>query len=204
MIDTNMYEYENALHEVGITVIAGVDEVGRGPLFGPVVAACVVLPVDFKCDLINDSKKLTHKKRLEAYKIIMENALSVSISVVGEEVIDEINILEASKLAMINAINDSTVNIEHVLIDACKLDIFIPSTSIIKGDAKSITIASASIIAKITRDEMMDRTHEMYPMYGFDKHKGYPTKKHLEAISKYGIIEGYRKSFKPIKELIKE
>ena len=150
-----MLEYENSLYEKGIALIAGVDEVGRGPLVGPVVAAAVILPKGFFNDKINDSKKLSEKKREELYDLIMDNALSVGVGIISNQRIDEINIYEATKEAMIEAINKLSVKPEHILIDAMKLALDIPSTSIIKGDAKSESIAAASIIAKVTRDRML-------------------------------------------------
>ena len=147
-----MKEFENELYNNEINFIAGIDEVGRGPLVGPVVTAAVILPKDFYDERINDSKKLTEKKRELLYDVIMENALSVGIGISSPEVIDEINILNATKKAMIEAINNLSIKPEHLLIDAVKLDIDIPQTSIIKGAAKSQSIASASIIAKVTRD----------------------------------------------------
>lgn len=199
MEKVDLYKYEKELWDNGINNIAGVDEVGRGPLIGPVVTACVILPHDFKLEGLNDSKKLSEKKREEYYDYIIENALSVSVGMMDEKVIDDVNIYEATKLAMYQAINNSKIKPDHVLIDAMKLEeLDIPSTSIIKGDAKSISIAAASVIAKVTRDRMMIELDEKYPMYGFKSHKGYPTKKHVEAIEKYGLIDGYRKTFKPI------
>lgn len=196
------YTYERELINKGIKLIAGVDEVGRGPLVGPVVTACVILPVDYKLEGLTDSKKLTPKKRDYFYDILQKDAISISVGIKDEKVIDEVNILEATKLAMKEAINTSPVKPEHVLIDAVKLDIDIPSTSIIKGDAKSLSIAAASVIAKVTRDRMMDELDKQYPMYGFKDHKGYPTKKHIEAINQYGIIDEHRKSFGPVKEYL--
>jgi len=198
----NLYEYEENLYKNGINYIAGVDEVGRGPLNGPVVSACVVLPKGFVLEGLNDSKKLTEKKRDKYFDIIMESAVGVGIGIVSPQEIDEINIYEAAKKSMMLAIDDCKCNIEHVLIDAMKLDLDIPSTSIIKGDAKSITIAAASVIAKVTRDRMMYELDEKYPMYGYKSHKGYPTKKHIEAINKYGLIEGYRKTYGPVKDYL--
>ena len=179
-----MKEYENELYNKGIKYIAGVDEVGRGPLVGPVVTAAVILPVDFYDERINDSKKVTEKKREILYDVIMENAVSVGIGMSSSEVIDEINILEATKKAMKEALNNLSVKPEHVLIDAVKLDIDIPSTSIIKGDAKSQSIAAASIMAKVTRDRMMYELDKEHPEYDFAHNKGYGTKKHIEAIRK--------------------
>lgn len=195
-----MKEYENELYNKGIKYIAGVDEVGRGPLVGPVVTAAVILPVDFYDERINDSKKVTEKKREMLYDVIMKNAVSVGIGMSSSEVIDEINILEATKKAMKEALNNLSVKPEHVLIDAVKLDIDIPSTSIIKGDAKSQSIAAASIIAKVTRDRMMYELDKEYPEYDFAHNKGYGTKKHIEAIRKYGILKEHRKSFAPCNE----
>ena len=195
--------YENELYAKGINVIAGVDEVGRGPLVGPVVACCCVLPRDFKLDGLTDSKKLSEKKRDEYYKYLVEHTI-YGIGVVDAETIDKVNIYEATKLAMKKAIRlaNQKIKIEHVLIDAMPLDIDIPTTSIIKGDSKSISIAAASVIAKVTRDRMMYELDSKYPMYGFKSHKGYPTKKHIEAIHKYGIIDGYRKTYGPVKKLL--
>ena len=195
-----MKEYENELYNKGIKYIAGVDEVGRGPLVGPVVTASVILPVDFYDERINDSKKVTEKKREILYDVIMENAVSVGIGMSSSEVIDEINILEATKKAMKEALNNLSVKPEHVLIDAVKLDIDIPSTSIIKGDAKSQSIAAASIMAKVTRDRMMYELDKEHPEYDFAHNKGYGTKKHIEAIRKYGILKEHRKSFAPCNE----
>ena len=196
-----MKEFENELYNNEINFIAGIDEVGRGPLVGPVVTAAVILPKDFYDERINDSKKLTEKKRELLYDVIMENALSVGIGISSPEVIDETNILNATKKAMIEAINNLSIKPEHLLIDAVKLDIDIPQTSIIKGDAKSQSIASASIIAKVTRDRMMVELDKKYPMYDFKHNKGYGTKKHIEALYKYGPLKEHRKSFAPVSEL---
>ena len=198
----DLYQYERELYKNGIKYIAGVDEVGRGPLIGPVVSACVVLRENFSPEGLTDSKKLSEKKRDMFYDIIMENALGVGIGIVDACEIDKINIYEASKKSMILAIENCNCKIDHVLIDAMKLDINIPSTSIIKGDAKSISIAAASVIAKVTRDRMMYELDKKYPMYGFKDHKGYPTKKHVDALNKYGLIEGYRKTYGPVKDYI--
>lgn len=200
----DLYKYEKELYEKGINFIGGVDEVGRGPLVGPVVAACVVLPKDFYLEGLTDSKKLSEKKRNIFYKYIIENCLSYGIGIIDEKRIDEINIYNATKEAMIMAINKACqkIKIEHILIDAMPLEINIPTTSIIKGDAKSITIAAASVIAKVTRDREMYELDKKYPMYDFKNHKGYPTKKHIEAINTYGILPCYRMSYGPVKEVI--
>lgn len=194
--------YEKQLYEQGIELIAGVDEVGRGPLIGPVVAAAVILPKNYKLEGLTDSKKLSEKKRDAFYQIIKRDAISIGVGVIDEVKIDEVNIYEATKLAMKDAISKLKIKPEHVLIDAMPLEIDIPTTSIIKGDAKSESIAAASVIAKVTRDSMMYELDKKYPMYGFGNHKGYPTKKHIEAINKYGLIPGYRKTYGPVKDLI--
>ena len=198
----NNYEFEQELIDKGISLIAGVDEVGRGPLVGPVVVAAVILPVGYKLEGLTDSKKLSIKKREYFYDIIMRDAIAVSTYSVSEKIIDEINIYEATKVAMKEAIKSLKVKPEHVLIDAMKLDIDIPSTSIIKGDLKSLTISAASVIAKVTRDRMMIELDKQYPMYGFKRHKGYPTKEHLENLEKYGILDNYRLSYKPVSKFI--
>ncbi len=198
----NLYEYEETLINDGVKLIGGIDEVGRGPLVGPVVAACVILPLNYELPGLNDSKKLTEKRREEFYKILMQDAISIGIGIIDEKIIDEVNIYEATKLAMKDAINNCQIKPEHVLIDAMKLDIDIPSTSIIKGDAKSLSIAAASVIAKVTRDHMLIELDKTYPMYDFKHNKGYPTKKHVEAIYKYGITPFHRKTFSPVKEYL--
>ena len=199
-----MQTYERALRERGITYIGGVDEVGRGPLAGPVTATCVVLPEDFDVLGVDDSKKLSEKKRDALFDRIMEKALACGIGMCDNEVIDEINILEATKKAMAEAIDEADrqlkekgqTGVEHLLIDAVSLnDVEIPQTSIIKGDANSLSIAAASIIAKVTRDRLMAEYHKQYPFYGFDSNKGYGTKAHYEGIDKHGITPIHRKSF---------
>ena len=195
------WQYENELYSKGYKLIGGIDEVGRGPLVGPVVTACVILPEDFVLDGLTDSKKLSEKKRDMFYDIIMEKAISVGIGIMDEDVIDKVNIYEATKLAMYQAVDNMSVKPDYILIDAMKLDkLDVPSTSIIKGDLKSITISAASVIAKVTRDRMMYELDKKYPMYKFAKNKGYPTKDHIEAISKYGILKEHRKTFKPVTE----
>jgi len=196
----DLYKYEQELNNQGINIIAGVDEVGRGPLIGSVVAACVVLPQNFKLEGLTDSKKLSEKKRDKFYEYITENALSIGIGVADEKEIDELNIYQATKKAMKEAISNANKNIkiEHVLIDAMPLELEIPTTSIIKGDAKSISIAAASVIAKVTRDRMMYELDKKYPMYDLANNKGYGTKKHLQAIEKYGITKYHRLSYAPV------
>jgi len=201
MIDNTLYEKD--LRKQGINLIAGVDEVGRGPLVGPVVTACVILPSEYNLDGLTDSKKLTEKKRDELFEKIKKQALAIGIGVVDEKIIDEVNIYEATKIAMRKAIDNCPIKPEHILIDAMKLDLSIPSTSIIKGDLKSITIAAASVIAKVTRDKMMYDLDILHPEYDFKHNKGYPTKKHIEAIEKYGILNEHRKTFAPVKDYVK-
>lgn len=202
MVDMLLYEKE--LYGKGINYIGGTDEAGRGPLFGPVVAACVYLPKDFELEGLNDSKKLSEKKRDLFYDYIVEHAV-YGVGIVSAKEIDEINIYEASRKAMIMAIDEvrKQISLEYVLSDAMPIDLDIPVMSIIKGDAKSLSIAAASVIAKVTRDRMMYEADEKYPQYGFKNHKGYPTKKHIEAIHEYGLIEGYRLTYGPVKEMIK-
>ncbi|MEO0123729.1 MAG: ribonuclease HII [candidate division WOR-3 bacterium] len=177
--------------------IAGCDEAGRGPLAGPVVAAAVILPKNFYHPEIDDSKKLSPLKREELFIIIQKAAVSFSFGIVPVEVIDEVNILQATKMAMSEAINKLSPQPEIVLIDALKIDtLSIEQYPIIKGDSLSINIASASILAKVKRDSIMLEYHKQYPMYGFDKHKGYPTLLHRECIKKYGPCPIHRKTFK--------
>lgn len=200
----DLYKYEKELWNKGYENIAGCDEAGRGPLFGPVVCASVILPHDFVLEGLNDSKKLTEKKREEYYPIIMEKALSVGVSIVSAKEIDEINIYEASRIGMIRATNSLNIKPDYIITDAMPLDgyIDIPHEKIIKGDAKSITIAAASVIAKVTRDRIMYDIDKKHPEYLFAKHKGYPTKKHIELLNKYGIIDGYRHTYGPVKEYL--
>lgn len=195
-------KYENQLRKNGIQWIAGVDEVGRGPLAGPVVSSAVILPEDFYLPGLTDSKKLTKQKREQYYDIILNEAVSVSVSFISAKQIDEINIYEATKRAMMQAINGLTIKPEHLLIDAMQLPIDIAQTSIIKGDDNSISIAASSVIAKVERDRYMMRLSEKYPEYGFDRHMGYGTKQHLQALKTYGVTEEHRKSFRPVYEML--
>lgn len=190
-------ETEERLHDEGYENIAGVDEVGRGPLAGPVVTACAVLPRDWDIPGIDDSKKLSEKRREEMYGVIMEKAVAVTVGVVDNERIDEINILNATKEAMHDAINmmKKKVHLDYVLIDAIKLDAGVPCEGIIKGDSKSLSIAAASIVAKVTRDRMMKEYAQKYPGYGWERNKGYGTKEHYEGIRKQGITPLHRKTF---------
>ena len=203
-METDLYQYEHDLWKKGKNYVGGTDEVGRGPLIGPVVTACVVLPHDFSLPGLTDSKKLSEKKREQYYDYILEHAIAVEIGMDSSERIDEINIYQASKEAMEKAIEKvrKKVPLAVVLTDAMPMELDIPVIPIVKGDAKSITIAAASVVAKVTRDRMMIELDQKYPLYGFKNHKGYPTKKHLEAIKTYGLIDGYRKTYGPVKELL--
>ena len=200
----DLYNYERELINQGKNYIGGIDEVGRGPLIGPVVAACVILPKNYQLEGLTDSKKLSEKKRNYFYDILVKDALSYGIGIIDAKVIDEVNIYEATKLAMKEAYMNMSVKPEHVLIDAMPLELDCPTTSIIKGDAKSLTIAAASVIAKVTRDQMMYDLDKKYPMYNLKKNKGYPTKEHIEAINKYGIIDLHRKSYGPVKDYLQK
>ena len=198
------YKYERELREKGITLIAGVDEVGRGPLVGPVVAACCILPEKFNLDGLTDSKKLSEKKRDYYFEEIKRQAISYGIGVVSAKKIDEVNIYEATKIAMKEAINNMPIKPEHILIDAMPLELDIPTTSIIKGDLKSITISAASVLAKVTRDRMLYELDKEYPMYDFKSNKGYGTKKHLEAIEEFGVIDEHRRSYSPVSDYLEK
>lgn len=203
-MEIDLLKYEKELYKKGYKYIAGTDEVGRGPLVGPVVAAAVILPKNYQLEGLTDSKKLSEKKRNLFYDIIMKDAVSVGIGVVSETTIDEINILEASRLAMNKALDTLEVKPEYILSDAMKLERDEPVLPIIHGDALSISISAASVIAKVTRDRMMEELGKTYPEYEFEKHKGYPTKRHIELVKKHGVLSEYRKTFKPISEIIKE
>lgn len=196
--------YEDKLELLGNKYIAGVDEVGRGPFAGPVVASCVILPEDYYLEGITDSKKLSKKKREYFYDIIKRDALAIKTIFIDNEVIDKINILEATKMAMTMAIKEISIKPDVVLIDAVKLNLDIETISIIKGDLKSITISAASIIAKVERDNYMSKMHELYPVYDFLHNAGYGTKKHIEALEKYGTCPLHRLSYKPVKKIWEE
>ena len=182
-------------------IVAGVDEVGRGPLAGPVVCACVIMPLDVMIDGVNDSKKLSEKRREELYDILREKAVSYCVAELGPSVIDDINIYQATKLCMKKAIEGLKIKPSVVLVDAMKdLDVSVPCEAIIKGDAISYNIAAASIIAKVYRDRIMREMNEKYPRYGFSSNKGYGTREHIEALKLYGKTEIHRESF--IKKII--
>ncbi|HFI0329364.1 TPA: ribonuclease HII [Streptococcus suis] len=197
-----MLFYEKALYENGVELIAGIDEVGRGPLAGPVVAAAVILPKGCKIRYLNDSKKIPKSKHEGIYNEIIEHAVAVGVGVKDAAVIDQVNIYEATKLAMLEALGQLVQEPEHLLIDAMKLDTSIPQTSIIKGDANSLSIAAASIVAKVTRDKMMADYDKEFSGYGFAKNAGYGTSEHLEGLNKLGITPIHRKTFEPIKSMV--
>ena len=191
-----MQRYERELQQQGVTLVAGVDEVGRGPLAGPVVAAAVILPVEFSVLGIDDSKKLSEKKREELYDKILEHCICYALGIVDHQDIDRINILQATRLAMQLAIEGLGVQPEHVLIDALSLPaVPLPQTGIIRGDSASVSIAAASIIAKVTRDRMMQEFHQQYPGYCFDRNKGYGTREHYEGIRRQGLCGIHRRTF---------
>ena len=198
----SMLSYEKELYKQGLTLIAGVDEVGRGPLAGPVVSAAVILPQNCKIKDLNDSKKIPKKKHLEIFQAVQDQALSIGIGIMDNQVIDQVNIYEATKLAMQEAISQLNPQPEHLLIDAMKLDLPISQTSIIKGDANSLSIAAASIIAKVTRDELMKDYDQQFPGYDFTANAGYGTAKHLEGLEKLGVTPIHRTSFEPVKSLV--
>lgn len=191
-----MLEIENSLYEQGFEYIAGIDEAGRGPLAGPVCAAAVIFPKGLIIEGINDSKKLSEKKREKLYVEIIEKAVAYSVEFVYQDVIDEINIKNATHKAMENALNNLNVKADYVIIDGNdRIEYDIPYQYIIKGDLKSQTIAAASILAKVSRDRLMCELDEKYPQYGFKRHKGYGTAAHCKAIQDFGVSELHRKSF---------
>ena len=199
-----MLAYEKELYTQGIQLIAGVDEVGRGPLAGPVVAAAVILPKGCKIPGLNDSKKIPKAKHKEIYEAVLQNAIAIGIGVKDNHVIDQVNIYEATKLAMMEAIGQLDPQPQHLLIDAMKLDLPISQTSIIKGDANSLSIAAASIVAKVTRDQMMEEFDKEYPGYDFAQNAGYGTANHLAGLHKLGVTPIHRRSFEPVKSMCED
>lgn len=199
-----MLTYEKECYARGMELIAGVDEVGRGPLAGPVVAAAVILPKACKIPGLNDSKKIPKSKHKEIYEAVLQNAIAIGIGVKDNQVIDQVNIYEATKLAMMEAIGQLDPQPQHLLIDAMRLDLPIPQTSIIKGDANSLSIAAASIVAKVTRDQMMEEFDKEYPGYDFAKNAGYGTAKHLAGLVQLGVTPIHRRSFEPVKSMCED
>lgn len=202
-MNRDMWAFENDARKSGHSLIAGIDEAGRGPLAGPVVSAAVVLPEIFSIDDVDDSKKLTPKKRADLFPRIQEAALAVGVGIVGPETIDSINILQAALLSMAKAVENLAIQPDYLLIDGpFPIPLNVSQKPLPKGDSLSISIAAASIIAKVTRDRMMEDYDRTYPEYGFSKHKGYPTKTHREAIRKFGCSPIHRKTFKGVKEYL--
>ena len=199
-----MLTYEKECYARGMELIAGVDEVGRGPLAGPVVAAAVILPKACKIPGLNDSKKIPKSKHKEIYEAVLQNAIAIGIGVKDNHVIDQVNIYEATKLAMMEAIGQLDPQPQHLLIDAMKLDLPISQTSIIKGDANSLSIAAASIVAKVTRDQMMEEFDCEYPGYDFTQNAGYGTANHLAGLHKLGVTPIHRRSFEPVKSMCED
>ena len=199
-----MLAYEKELYAQGIDLIAGVDEVGRGPLAGPVVAAAVILPKACKILGLNDSKKIPKSKHKEIYEAVLQNAIAIGIGIKDNQVIDQVNIYEATKLAMMEAIGQLDPQPQHLLIDAMKLDLPISQTSIIKGDANSLSIAAASIVAKVTRDQMMEEFDCEYPGYDFTQNAGYGTANHLAGLDQLGVTPIHRRSFEPVKSMCED
>lgn len=199
-----MLAYEKELYAQGIELIAGVDEVGRGPLAGPVVAAAVILPKGCKIPGLNDSKKIPKAKHKEIYEAVLQNAIAIGVGVKDNHVIDQVNIYEATKLAMMEAIGQLEPQPQHLLIDAMKLDLPISQTSIIKGDANSLSIAAASIVAKVTRDQMMEEFDCEYPGYDFAQNAGYGTANHLAGLDQLGVTPIHRRSFEPVKSMCED
>ena len=199
-----MLAYEKECYARGMELIAGVDEVGRGPLAGPVVAAAVILPKGCKISGLNDSKKIPKSKHKEIYEAVLQNAIAIGIGVKDNHVIDQVNIYEATKLAMMEAIGQLDPQPQHLLIDAMKLDLPISQTSIIKGDANSLSIAAASIVAKVTRDQMMEEFDREYPGYDFAQNAGYGTSNHLAGLEQLGVTPIHRRSFEPVKTMCED
>lgn len=197
-----MQYYEKLAYQEGASFIAGVDEVGRGPLAGPVVAAAVILPKNIEDLGFDDSKKLSASKREEIYRLIQEKAIAIGIGIVDADIIDQVNIYQASRLAMQQAVSELKIQPDYLLIDAMKIDVNTPQIGIIKGDAKSISIAAASIVAKQVRDQLMQEFDELYPGYDFANNAGYGTPKHLEGLKSKGICPIHRKTFAPIKDYL--
>jgi ribonuclease HII len=198
-MDGHGQHYEAQARCGGARHVAGVDEVGRGPLAGPVVAAAVILPVDFRTDGINDSKKLSAKQRERAFARICRLASGIGLGVIDAEIIDRINILQASLLAMATAIDQLHPQPDYLLVDGNQpVKRPIPQMTLTRGDSRSVSIAAASIVAKVTRDRLMEAYHRCYPAYGFDRHKGYPTRAHREAVRALGGCPIHRRSFKGV------
>lgn len=198
-----LYTYERDLNNQGYELVAGTDEAGRGPIAGPVVAAAVILPTGLYIEGLNDSKKISPKKRERLYDEIIGNCVSYGIKVIDNDEIDRINILQSSYLAMKMSIDEMEISPDYVLVDGWENKMIkIPQTNLIKGDSKSASIAAASILAKVYRDRLMEEYDLIYPDYGFAAHKGYPTKRHIQALEEFGVLKIHRKTFTPISILL--
>ena len=192
-----MNSFERRAHQRGYRLIAGIDEAGRGPLAGPVVAAAVILPPDYENPEIKDSKKLTPRKRERLYEVIEHDALSIGLGVVEASVIDDVNVFQATLMAMKEAVSNLSLKPDYLIIDgSCCIFVPLPQEAVVKGDSRSISVASASIIAKVSRDSIMEIYHRQFPQYNFLKNKGYGTGEHREAIKKYGPCKIHRRSFR--------
>jgi len=202
-MNKDLWAFEREARKGGYIQVAGVDEAGRGPLAGPVVSAAVVLPKSFDIEGVDDSKKLSHKKRTDLFPRIQDAAHAVGVGIVDAQVIDRINILQATLQSMAMAVADLSVSPDFLLVDGIfEIAMPLPQKTLTKGDSRSISIAAASIIAKVTRDRLMVKYDKLYPQYGFAKHKGYPTKAHKEAVRQFGCSPIHRKSFKGVKETL--
>ncbi|USK35684.1 ribonuclease HII [Bacillus sp. F19] len=197
----DMMTFERQARDKGYKYICGIDEVGRGPLAGPVVAAAVILPEEFFLPGLTDSKKLSAEKRELFFEKIVSESVAYGIGTISPAQIDEVNIYQATKAAMLKAVDELAVRPEYMLIDAMEIALPIPQESLIKGDARSVSIAAASVVAKVTRDRIMKKLAQKFPQYGFDQNMGYGTKLHLEALNKNGVTDYHRKSFSPVKEM---
>lgn len=195
-------KYEKKAYDLGYHHIIGLDEAGRGPMAGPLVVGGVIFPEDYYNETINDSKQLSEKKREELFDLIIENALAYQIEIIDVDDVDRLNVYQASKKGMLDAIEHISIHPDFALSDAMPLGDVIPHEAIVKGDSLSMSIAAASILAKVTRDRIMKEYDKIYPEYGFAKHKGYPTKQHKEALQTYGVTPIHRKSFKPVMEIL--
>lgn len=197
-------KYEKEAYDEGYQYIIGLDEAGRGPMAGPLVVGGVIFPQGYYNDAINDSKQLSEKKREELYDLIIENALAYQIEIIDVEEVDRLNVYQASKKGMLDAIQHISIHPDFALSDAMPLGDTIPHEAIVKGDSLSMSIAAASILAKVTRDRIMKEYDKVYPEYGFAKHKGYPTKQHKEALHQFGVTPIHRKTFKPVMNMLNE
>ena len=197
-------KFEQQAYDLGKKYIVGLDEAGRGPMAGPLVVGAVIFPQGYYNDKINDSKKLTEKKREELYQIIIQESLAYQIEIIDVADVDRLNVYQASKKGMIDAIDHLSIRPDYALTDAMPLGDVIEHQAIVKGDAKSLSIGAASILAKVTRDRIMNDYAKIYPEYGFEKHKGYPTKQHKEALKAYGVTPIHRRSFQPVIDVLNQ